>query len=153
LEAFVSSLSETPVACASIGQVFSGRSQDGQKVAIKVQRPGIRAIVNEDAQLLKTVVTFIESIPAIPNLQNNNQDRLVSTDLSGAVDEFMSRILEALDYRNEAQNIELFASLYSHRREGLLEDKDDDSNSSNNIQVVVPNVYMDLCTDNVLVME
>jgi predicted unusual protein kinase regulating ubiquinone biosynthesis (AarF/ABC1/UbiB family) len=144
LEDFVSSLSASPVAAASIGQVYSGTLPNNQKVAVKVQRPGIRETVEEDAELLRTMARLVETIPAIPRLQKD-QDRLISTDLSGAVEEFMSRICEELDYRNEANNIDLFSGLYSHRRK--MDGK------SSNIQVVVPQPYMDLCTDNVLVME
>ena len=161
LEEFVSSLSEVPVAAASIGQVYEGRlpsKNGGQKVAIKVQRPGISDIVDEDLKLLRMIVQFVESIPAISAIQKD-QEKLVETDLSGAVEEFMSRIIEELDYRNEAKNIELFYKLYSHKRhlkhhhnnaddEKLLVQQDDDR-----IEVVVPEVYMDLCTDRVLVME
>eukprot|EP00980_Cylindrotheca_fusiformis_P006674 scaffold1391_cov123-Cylindrotheca_fusiformis.AAC.12 len=163
LQTFLDSLSETPVAAASIGQVYSGRlptnnrngqPQQPQKVAIKVQRPGISEIVQQDSALLGTIVQVIESIPAIPGIQQNphrhhqQQRRLVETDLTGAVEEFMSRIVEELDYRNEAKNIQLFYKLYSHRREKSTSSVDDDR-----IQVVVPEVYMDLCTDRVLVME
>jgi aarF domain-containing kinase len=150
LQAFVASLSETPVAAASIGQVYSGRLPSGQKVAIKVQRPGISEIVQQDSTLLGTIVQLIESIPAIAAIQTD-QERLVETDLSGAVDEFMSRIVEELDYRNEARNIQLFHKLYSHRREAVA--SDDAIEVDDRIEVVVPEVFMDLCTDRVLVME
>lgn len=142
------SLSDTPVSAASIGQVYSAYL-GSQKVAIKVQRPGIRDLVQQDATLLLTMVKLIESIPAIPKIQQPGKDRLISTDLSGAVEEFMSRITEELDYRNEANNIQKFASLYSHRRQTIQ----DHSSTTSNMQVVVPQPYMDLCTDNVLVME
>ena len=149
LQFFVSSLSDTPVAAASIGQVYSGRLPNGQKVAIKVQRPGIQEIVDQDANLLRTIVQWIESIPAIPSFQKD-QEKLVETDLSGAVEEFMSRIIEELDYRNEARNIELFYELYSHRRE---ESNDNSTCEGDRIEVVVPEVYMELCTDRVLTMQ
>jgi predicted unusual protein kinase regulating ubiquinone biosynthesis (AarF/ABC1/UbiB family) len=55
----------------------------------------------------------------------------------------MSRLDEELDYRNEANNIQIFSDLYSHRR----------ATSNNKVRVVVPQVLEHLCTDNVLVME
>ena len=60
----------------------------------------------------------------------------------------MSRIFEELDYRNEARNIETFASLYSERcnNNGV-------SPTNNNIKVIVPKVYSSWCTENVLIME
>ncbi|KAG7345834.1 ABC-1 domain containing protein [Nitzschia inconspicua] len=89
----------------------------------------------------------------------------------------MSRITEELDYRNEAANIRLFGSMYSHRRrtEPTTETttatskqrnirnflylykkkkkKDNNTNNNNKIQVVVPQVYPELCTERVVVME
>jgi hypothetical protein len=136
-EAILNSLSDTPVAAASIGQVYSARRKNQQKVAIKVQRPGIRDVVEQDATLLLRVAEWLESLPD-PRQQ---QERLIRTDISGAVNEFMTRLKEELDYRNEANNLEIFASLYSHRRP-----------TNTSVQVVVPEVYDELCTENVLVM-
>ncbi len=138
-DAILASLSDVPVAAASIGQVYSAYLSNQAKVAIKVQRPGIRDVVEEDARLFLYVATALESVKV-------NGQRLIQTDLIGAVDEFMSRLREELDYRIEASNIETFASLYSHRRNSS-------TSTSTSIQVVVPNVYPELCSNNVLVME
>jgi predicted Ser/Thr protein kinase len=137
-------LSERPEAAASIGVVYSAYYQ-GQKVCVKIQRPNIAQMVQQDAQLLRTAAKLLESIPPLPGSSNNNNKRFIQTDLSGAVEEFMSRIVEELDYRNEAANIELFGSLYSHRRPTLEKTTD--------IQVVVPKVYREMCTEKVVVME
>lgn len=51
----------------------------------------------------------------------------------------MSRIFEELDYRNEAKNCMEFANLYSRK-----------GGNSSDVSVVVPEVYMDWCTENVL---
>ena len=141
----IDSLSETPVAAASIGQVYKGVLR-GEEVAVKVKRQGIKDVVEQDAALLLQFARLIESIPALPVIQKD-QSRLVETELVLAVEEFMSRILEELDYENEASNIELFFDLYSHNREG--------ENRFNNIdvQVVVPKVFRDFCSDEVIVME
>ena len=161
LEEFLQSLSSKPVAAASVGQVFSGTLPGFGKVAVKVQRPGIREIVERDAQLLRSVATWIESVPAIPFPgQATKKDgdhtldhaasslgappnRLIATELVSSVDEFMSRLFEELDYHNEASNMEKFASLYSVRR----------GTSKQKTKVVVPEVLLDLCTENVIVME
>lgn len=159
LETFLQSLSSEPVAAASVGQVFSGVLPGYGKVAIKVQRPGIREVVERDAHLLRSVATWIESVPAIPfpgsNRKKTKKDsqstledmtgnsRLIATELVSSVDEFMSRLFEELDYHNEANNMEKFASLYSIRR----------GTSKESTKVVVPEVFLDLCTDNVIVME
>lgn len=154
LTEFLQSLSSEPVAAASVGQVFSGYFPGYGKVAVKVKRPGIREIVERDADLLMTVASFIESIPAIPlpgvNKPNeadplvspHKSNRLINTELVSSVDEFMSRLFEELDYHKEAANMDKFASLYSVRR-----------GSSEKVKVVVPEVLLDLCTNNLIVME
>jgi len=146
LETLVQSLTEVPVAAASIGQVYKAKLQ-GKDVAVKVQRPGVRALVERDTQLLLSVAEFIESLPALPSQNSGNSAtdkpaRLINTQLVSATQEFMSRIFEELDYRNEASNIETFANLYS-----------DQIGTSKDVSVVVPEVYLDWCTENVLVME
>ena len=121
------------VAAASIGQVYKAYIPEYGDVAIKVQRPGIRATVERDATLLLDVAAWLEGLPG-PN------GRLVSAKLVFAVEEFMSRLYEELDYANEARNMRKFASLYSIT-EG----------NSTRVRVVVPRVFLD--TDHVIVME
>ena len=139
LNKFLDSLSDEPIAAASVGQVYKGCLPSGGgtiPVAVKVQRPGIRTVVERDAALLGSVAAWIESLPSPTG------GRLVATQLVDAVDEFMSRIFEELDYRNEAANAETFAGLYSYRK-----------GSCKNVKVVVPEIIPELCTDDVLVME
>ena len=155
VEALVSTLTDEPVAAASIGQVYRAHIPGKGDVAVKVQRPGVRMLVERDSELLLTVASFLESLPALPSSSttatNNNsqgvdttnkQKRLINTELVSTTQEFMSRIFEELDYRNEASNIAQFSSLYS-RRDGTSKD----------VSVIVPQVYTELCTENVLVME
>ncbi len=157
MEKFLATLSEEPVAAASIGVVYKGRlPRTGQKVAIKIQRPNVKEIVQKDAKLLRRAAEIIESIPALNSNNPNQRDRLVQTDITGAVDEFMTRLEEELDYRREANNLELFGKLYSHKRTTDSEKSVSELinlPSGKDINVVVPEVYKRLCTDKVLVME
>ena len=161
LEGFLSSLSETPVAAASIGVVYSGTLPDGRKVAVKVRRPGVEDAVRKDAKLLRRAAELVESIPSFRDGADaanvdGDTDRFVRTNVTGAVDEFMTRLEEELDYRREANNLELFGKLYSHKRTTKSEDGVDNLvnlPSDKDIRVVVPEVYRHLCTDKVLVME
>lgn len=137
---FLESLTDAPVAAASVGQVYKGYVPEYGAVAVKVQRPGIRLLVERDAALLRTLAIWAESIPPLPTLGKTRGGRLIATELVDAVEEFMSRIIEELDYRNEALNVAAFASLYC-RRIGTKP------------MCVVPDVLTKLCTDNVLVLE
>jgi predicted unusual protein kinase regulating ubiquinone biosynthesis (AarF/ABC1/UbiB family) len=136
--ALVESMTAEPVAAASIGQVYKGFLPGYGPVAIKVQRPGIRDVVSEDAIMLRTIASWIESLPSLPG----KQQKLVAAKLTDAVDEFMTRLFEELDYRNEVSNLKTFASLYSTR-----------NGSSETVKVVVPEVLEFLCTEHVIVME
>eukprot|EP00557_Chaetoceros_sp_GSL56_P000694 CAMPEP_0176495714 /NCGR_PEP_ID=MMETSP0200_2-20121128/10810_1 /TAXON_ID=947934 /ORGANISM="Chaetoceros sp., Strain GSL56" /LENGTH=701 /DNA_ID=CAMNT_0017893623 /DNA_START=966 /DNA_END=3071 /DNA_ORIENTATION=+ len=136
------SLSCEPVAAASVGQVYKGYLLDVGEVAVKVQRPGIRDMVEKDAALLQTLARVVESIPS-PNF---NGRKLVNTKVRAAVDEFMSRIFEELDYTNEASNAKKFAGLYSNKYGSARK-------ALPGKGVVVPEIISDYCTENVLVME
>jgi len=151
----VDSLSSMPIAAASVGQVYKGELLGYGPVAVKVRRPGIEETVDSDYALLRTIAQLIESIPALPSTSSAGeaaqpkQDRLVATELVAAIDEFMGRLIEELDYKREEQNARKFASLYLVD-EGTAIDTMPDVNGKG---VVVPEFLPDLCTDNVLVMS
>ncbi|MAR91383.1 MAG: ABC transporter [Pseudomonadales bacterium] len=79
-----------PIAAASIGQVHRARLADGRAVAVKVQRPGLEAIIDLDMALLKI---FLESISSL----------LPPTDLNTITAEIERSVREELDYRIEAR--------------------------------------------------
>ncbi len=79
-----------PLAAASIGQVHRGELPDGQAVAIKIQYPGIDAAVQSD---LKNANALVSTMSAIMPIDNRTMVR-----------DFLGRIGEELDYRNEARN-------------------------------------------------
>jgi len=135
-KAILASLSELPVAAASVGQVYSALLPNQTKVAVKVQRPDIQNLVDQDAKLFLLIAAALET------LQIQGQQRLIQADITGAIQEFMSRLYEELDYRIEARNLQEFASLYCHRM-----------NPGASVQVVVPHLYPALSTKRVLVME
>ncbi len=90
---------ETPVAAASIGQVYRARLHDGRAVAVKAQYPGVAQAVRADLQNLGMILRLLRTIA--PGL-----------DVKGTADEIRSRVTEELDYELEAQNQRLLARLY-----------------------------------------
>ena len=54
LENLFAEFDEKPMAAASIGQVHAATLPDGTRVAVKVQRPGIREVVEADLLILRT---------------------------------------------------------------------------------------------------
>ena len=89
-----------PVAAASLGQVYYGTLKDGRRVAVKVQRPSINAIVEIDLRAVHWAVRLIKRYPAIRR----------RVDLELLFEEFSRVLHEELDYVQEAYNAQQFRS-------------------------------------------
>ena len=93
-----SSFGETPLAAATIAQVHEATMQDGRHVAVKVQRPGLKAIVSTDIAALTYLVALGERL--FP--------RLRALDLPVVVREFSNSLNREIDFSREARSIALF---------------------------------------------
>ena len=88
-----------PIAAASIGQVHRAITHDGRAVAVKVQYPGIAETIAADlgnVALLRRMLRI--TAPA--------------QDVDALIAELRDRVLEELDYRQEAENQRLVAAYY-----------------------------------------
>lgn len=117
---------ETPLASASIGQVYRATLMDGETVAVKVQRPGIRKIIEVDLEIMLHLATLMER-----HLEEMALHRPVRI-----VEEFAKTLEREIDYTIEAANMERVARQF-------LEDA----------TVYVPKVFRDVSTARVLTME
>lgn len=115
-----------PLAAASIGQTHRATLKDGQRVVVKVQRPGIEDIVNRDVAVLRLVAGTAER--RVEAARQVGVKRL-SEDL-------IASLRRELDYGAEAANAVEFR-----------EDRAGDEG------VGVPQVYPALSTRRILVME
>jgi predicted unusual protein kinase regulating ubiquinone biosynthesis (AarF/ABC1/UbiB family) len=88
-----------PIASASIGQVHRAITHDGRAVAVKVQYPGVDQAVAAD--LDNVGLLFAAMGQLFPGLEPGP-----------LVAELRERLLEELDYRNEARNQSVFAAFY-----------------------------------------
>jgi ubiquinone biosynthesis protein len=89
---------EQPTAAASIGQVHHALLPNGERVAVKVQRPNApRQIESDIALLFQAARLAKERIRALDFI-----------DAEQVVDEFARSIRSELDYRAEARNAEIF---------------------------------------------
>ncbi|MDN5812703.1 MAG: AarF/UbiB family protein [Micrococcaceae bacterium] len=107
LEQVFAAVEETPIAAASLGQAHRARlvpslaADTGfDTVMLKVQRPGIEAIVDIDLAALRKVGGWLSHV------------RLVSkrADMPALVEEFAQTSREEIDYLQEAANAERFAA-------------------------------------------
>ena len=89
IDAAFARFDETPLAAASIGQVHRAGTRDGREVAVKVQRPGVRELVEHDLALLEIAVEAMRSM-------------LPSADYATITAEVQARVRGELCYRAEA---------------------------------------------------
>ncbi len=117
---------ETPLAAATIAQVHAAQLKDGKEVVVKVVRPGIRALIERDLEVLYTLAH-------LANRYWPDAHRLRPVEV---VREYEKTILDELDLMREAANASQI------RR-----------NFAGSMQLYVPEVYWDYCRKNVMVME
>jgi predicted unusual protein kinase regulating ubiquinone biosynthesis (AarF/ABC1/UbiB family) len=86
-----SAFDQTPVAAASIGQVYRAVLHDGRDVAVKVQYPGVAEAVETDLRNAAVLLPLIRRLA--PGL-----------DAKAILNELRDRIAEELDYELEAQH-------------------------------------------------
>ena len=99
-------LTESPIAAASLGQVYRGRLKTGEEVAVKVQRPGLAQSIALDTYILRGLAALAMRLV-----------KRIRSDLVGIMDEFAARIFEEMDYNQEGRNAERFAKLYGHMQD------------------------------------
>ncbi len=117
---------ESPLASASIAQVHRATLKGGRRVVLKVQRPGVKPKITGDLGVLYALAGWLEE----------GIIEAAAMDLRGTVTSFTKSILQELDFRIEARNLERFRTLHQ-----------------DNAQVVFPEVFEALSTEEVLCME
>ncbi|WP_414431786.1 ABC1 kinase family protein [Alcanivorax sp. IL2] len=94
LESAFARIDPKPIGVASIGQVHSGLTRRGQKVVLKIQKPGIRAKIESDLRLLDQLAKL-----AADNSVELRRYRPVEL-----VREFKRSLTRELDFTIEARN-------------------------------------------------
>lgn len=115
-----------PLASASVAQVHGALLKNGQRVVIKVIRPGIEKTIAQDIRLLLWLATLVERF-------NIDGKRLRPVEV---VTDYRTTIFDELDLQREAANASQL------RR-----------NFANSPLLYVPEVYWDYTRNNVMVME
>lgn len=102
LEAVFDRFDETPVATASLAQVYFARTRIGRReVAVKVQRPGVHQVVESDMEILAWFAGQL----------HRRVDALKPYDLPGVVAELGAAMHRELDFQNEGRNMRFFNAM------------------------------------------
>lgn len=117
---------ETAIGAASLGQAYRAKLKTGERVVVKVQRPGIRNVCYTDIAALKIIAGIANRFAFINRRANTN----------ALIKEFGEVVLQELSYLNESANGQRFAQIFA---------KD--------TGVYIPEMYPAHSTDTVLTME
>lgn len=126
LSAVFRSFDTEPIASASIAQVHFAVLHDGREVAVKVLRPGMLSIIDDDLALMRTLAGWVERLWA-------DGKRLKPREVVAEFDKYLH---DELDLVREAAN----AAQLRRNMQGLD-------------LVIVPEMIWDYCTPTVMVME
>ncbi|MBW7674062.1 ABC1 kinase family protein [Chryseobacterium chendengshani] len=115
-----------PLATASIAQVYRATLISGEEVILKIKKPDVLSIIEDDLLLIKDLVKLISTYSEIGSKLNLKQ----------AIATFERSLLEEVSLVNERNNIKQFAL-----------------NFKNNKETYVPIIYDEFSNNNVLCME
>lgn len=125
-EAFFNDISPEPLGSASIAQVHPAVLKNGEQVVIKVQRPRIHEIMEEDIKLMRHAVSLLKFTIGTGEL----------IDFRTVLDELWKTSQEEMDFLKEAANCDTFFQ-----------------NQKDIKYVTCPIVYHELTTSHILVMS
>ncbi len=121
-----SSFQETPIAAASIAQVHAATLPTGEQVVVKIQRPGIDRVIDQDIHLMEFLAKLLERY--VP------ESRVIGPSI--VVDEFFRTLRQELDFYIEANNLQRMKE-----------------NLASFPEIMIPQVYRAFSTKRVLTME
>lgn len=126
VEELLAEFDEEPLAAASIGQVHQGQLVSGERIAIKIQRPGIFPVIERDLDILKNLTAIAKKRWVwVGHYQ-----------IPQMVEEFSRSIMAELDYTFEGRNMERISKQFT-----------------GNKKIYIPQVHWDCTTSKVLTMD
>ncbi|SDO28865.1 ABC1 kinase family protein [Alkalicoccus daliensis] len=126
LDYYLAEISDKPIASASIGEVYKGKLNNGQEVAIKIQRSKIDRIIKTDFKALRIVLWITKTFTKFGK----------EIDTASLYKEIVQVIGDELDYDKEMRNAQNFQRRFS-----------------GSDAYYIPQMYEEYCTRRVLVME
>lgn len=127
LDTIFVSIDPTPLGSASLAQVHRAKLANGEDVAIKVQRPGVRETMVQDIDIMRLLVKWIGRLAP-------KQTQVI--DIKGVVEELWQTFQTETNFVTEAHNLiqfKEFCQSYAY--------------------IDCPKPYPQYCTEHVVVME
>jgi len=121
------SIDEKPIASASLAQVHFAVLHSGEEVAVKVQRPDVKARILKDLQKLQSLLGILKHI--FPK-------KIKRSNILNGFREFERYTLQELDFAHEGETIERFRE-----------------NFKNWDDILFPQIHWEYCTEKLLTME
>ncbi|CAK9151860.1 unnamed protein product [Ilex paraguariensis] len=118
---------DQPIAAASLGQVHRAILHNGEKVVVKVQRPGLKKLFDIDLRNLKLIAEYFQKSETLGG---------PTRDWIGIYDECAKILYEEIDYINEGKNADRFRRDFRNAK-----------------WIRVPMVYWDYTASKVLTLE
>jgi len=115
-----------PIGSASLACVYQAKLKSGQRVAVKVRRPGIGPLIAADLRAIGWLLTVAETLTFIPPEVGRR-----------FTDDFRTILFKEMNFRTEARYTDIF------RRRAAKRKKD----------VTAPRVYFEYCSEEVMVSE
>jgi len=126
VERFFDEFGPEPFAAGSIAQAYGARTKEGQRVVVKVRRPGIQNIIESDMSILHRLAEMAERY--VPEYRVLRPVLLI--------EEFAQTVRREMDFIAEASNTQRFAEAFA-----------------DNPSIRVPRVLWNLTTAGVLTLE
>ncbi|ELY81919.1 ABC1 kinase family protein [Natrinema gari] len=114
-----------PVAGGSLAFVYTV-DYEGERIALKVQRPGLAAVIERDLRVIRGLVPLLVTFA----------DERQRYSIENVADDFEEIILEELDFEREA-------SIMATIKDNFADDE----------RIVVPATYPELCSERIVAME
>jgi ubiquinone biosynthesis protein len=115
-----------PIGSASLACVYQARLKTGERVAVKVRRPGIGPLIAADLRALDWLLILAETLTLIiPGVTRRFRE------------DFQTILFNEMNFRTEARFTDLFRRRSARRRK----------------DVTAPKVYFEYCTEEVMVSE
>lgn len=130
IEEIFASINYKPVAAGSIAQTHRAVLKDGRAVALKVQRPGLSSVVEQDIALIRLVARLVAQTEFGQYY-----------DIVSIAEEFAEALRNELDFTQEARYTDQLRQNLSNTR------------WFNSNQLVVPQIYWEYTTDKLVTME